>query len=129
MEKTLFFLRNTLIITLIIFTIIFAYRKLLQLLNRGNVNSKPYAKLHYFPGKPQQGIVSIAFSLPEDDNISLAILNSDKSIALGIYDNQPVSKGEHAVDIDTNKLENKEYELIFTSESQKIISKFVVNNG
>ena len=127
MEDTLIFLRDTLIVGLIIIAIIFSYRKLLRYLNKGNSN-KQYALLHHFDEPVQHGDVQIRYTLPEDSTVTMLLNTMTGETVKTLKENVEEPAGEHVESVSSSELENGAYLCVLITQNQRTTLRMVVEN-
>ncbi len=117
---------DLLIVSLIILTLIIAYKLLLKRLSKGRVDANEYCVLYSTETFAVKGEVEFYFQCPRPLEVDFKIWGlNEKELFLV---SKQYDKGGHIIRYDTSKLENGVYTFGIETESQKTVKKFKIDN-
>ena len=117
---------DVLVASLIVLTVIIAYRLFLKRLSKGRVDANEYCVLYSTETFTVNGEVEFYFQCPELIHVSFYIWSADEVVAE--LASKEFKSGGHILRYDTNQLENGGYTFGIVTEKQKTIKKFGIKN-
>ena len=117
---------DVLVISLIVLTIVIAYKVLLKRLSKGRVDSDDYCVLYNTESFKVTGEVEFYFQCPRTMHVDFKIWSlSEEEI---IVASKEYDEGGHIIRYETNQLGNGIYTFGIETETQKTVKKFEINN-
>ena len=117
---------DILVVSLVVFSIIIAYKLLLKWLSKGRIDSEKYCVLYSTESFQVNGEVEFYFQCPKAMHVDFKIWTLEEKET--IIASRDFDLGGHIIRYDTNSLSNGIYLFGIETESQKTVKKFEIKN-
>ena len=118
MEGDWSFWQKVIIVMLTIIVVVLGYRKLLRTLGGNSRFDDRFAFLH--PLVHSNGLLVIQFELPEEDSVSLLVLDQHQVEVGKLLNQESLSPGNHRYEISTSEWQQQRYTVQLKSGNQRI---------
>ena len=114
--------QKVIIVMLTIVVVVLGYRRMLRWIGGRSRFDDHFAFL--FPLEQTSGQLIVRFELPENDTVSLEVIDDQSQVIEVIFSNKALSAGEHRFEVNTSNWNHTSLEIHLKSGNQRIVRYF-----